>query len=73
MSLAEQIQVTFDIIQSPDLEHLRIKITPILPDSHLDNVTLSLQLFPGTPVDDAQALENMLNKQVKHLWVNKQP
>jgi hypothetical protein len=71
MSIAESISCGFGIIQSPDLEHLRIKIEAALPDSHLDDYMLSLKLRPNTPVDEAKKLEDMLNEHVEALWVSK--
>ncbi len=70
-SIAQSILVDFKIIQSPDLEHLRITLQPRLRDSHLDDYILSLNLHPNTPVAKAKELEDMLNEYVKALWVNK--
>lgn len=38
--IVEAIPCSFKIIQSPDLEHLRIMLSQIMPDSHLDKYML---------------------------------
>jgi len=70
--IAQSIGCSFKIIQSPDLEHLRITITPTLPDSHLDDYMLSLNLHPNLPIDKVKQLEKLLDECVEALWVNNQ-
>ena len=71
LDIAQSIGCGFGIIQSPDPVHLRIKITPTLPDSHLDDFMLSLKLYPNLPTEKAKQLEDLLNECVKALWVNR--
>ena len=70
-NIVQAIGCEFKIIQSPDLQHLRIKIQPMLPDSHLDEYMLSLKLFPNLDIEKAQALETLLDDCVESLWVAK--
>ena len=68
---AQDIPCDFKIIQNPDLQHLNIAFTPILPDSDLDAMTLSLKLHPHLEPVKAKQLENLLNEYVESLSVTK--
>lgn len=70
-NIVESIECHFKIIQSPDLEHLRITFTPVLPESHLDKYMLSLNLYPNLPIDKAKQLDELLSECVQSLWVGK--
>jgi len=67
--IAEEVRCEFKIIQSPDLEHLRIIIQPFSPDNFFDDHMLSLKLRENLPTTKAQQLESLLDECVEALWV----